>query len=526
MLVTTTIRRKMLFWLGTLIALLVGLSVSSVQGLRSYRTTVKDLEFSIRQAPRRSDLVVAISSIMHPLRIEVPHFPGQSRDQLAKRQYEELVARLADAREQIVDFEHRLTQMPRTANSEALERSAHRALRGQLAEKLSQIDAALQGLSASLVDREERIGFITRVMAELMESIHAIPDPSNELAERLETAKEEYRWHLWIVWTTGIASFVLVAVLVLLAKHSVIDPLTRLHQGALRVAHGDDFDFRLEAATGDEISELADAFNKMTSRFQAVTADLDAQVQQRSRQLVQSERLAGVGFLAAGVAHEINNPLSAIVGAADSLEWRLTDQLDKFAPEDADVIKEYLGMMQSEALRCRKITEKLLNFARGSDSERNQYDVTAIVHEVLAMTNHVGRFRDRQLEFERTTPCYAWVNGSEIKQVVLNLVANALEATGENGRVTVRLHECPNHIELTVTDDGIGMGQDVIRHIFEPFFTRREAGKGTGLGLSISHRIVQDHGGSLEASSEGPGKGSTFRLRLPSKPIGASLTAA
>jgi signal transduction histidine kinase len=175
-------------------------------------------------------------------------------------------------------------------------------------------------------------------------------------------------------------------------------------------------------------------------------------------------------------------------------------------------------MMQTEAQRCRKITEKLLNFARGKETERNHYDITAIVQEVVNMTSHLGKFRDRKVSFDRSTPCQAWVNGDEIKQVVLNLIANALESTGDSGEVRVSLRECPQHVEVVVSDNGVGMSPEVLEHLFEPFFTRRKAGTGTGLGLSISHRIVQDHGGSLEATSAGPGQGSTFTLRVPTQP--------
>lgn len=173
-------------------------------------------------------------------------------------------------------------------------------------------------------------------------------------------------------------------------------------------------------------------------------------------------------------------------------------------------------MMQTEAQRCRSITERLLDFARGNDTERNLYDVTAIVQEVIGMAKHLGRFRDREIVVNRTSPCYAYVNGPEIKQVILNLVANGLEATGSGGEVRVNITELAEKVDITVQDDGSGMTPDVIQHIFEPFYTTKDAGKGTGLGLSISHRIVCDHGGTLEASSEGPGHGSTFRLRLPS----------
>jgi signal transduction histidine kinase len=254
----------------------------------------------------------------------------------------------------------------------------------------------------------------------------------------------------------------------------------------------------------------------MTERFQAVRNDLDRQVKDRVQQLIRSERLAGVGFLAAGVAHEINNPLSAIAMAAESLEYRLQEWLPADQSEASAEVREYLQMMQTEAQRCRQITEKLLDFARGQTGERNLYDVTAIVREVVAMTRHLGRFQNRTIEINRDSPCYAWVNGPEIKQVILNLVANALDSTADDGRLEIAIHERPDQIEVAFRDNGCGMTAETISHLFEPFFTTKEVGKGTGLGLSISQRIVRDHAGCLEAESDGPGRGSTFRLRLPS----------
>jgi signal transduction histidine kinase len=131
------------------------------------------------------------------------------------------------------------------------------------------------------------------------------------------------------------------------------------------------------------------------------------------------------------------------------------------------------------------------------------------------MTRHLGRFQNRTIELNRDAPCYAWINGPEIKQVVLNLVANALESTDDDGKLQITIAERPDQIELTFRDNGSGMPPEVIEHLFEPFFTTKEAGQGTGLGLSISQRIVCDHDGTLEAESDGPGHGSTFRLRLP-----------
>lgn len=508
---TQTIRRKLLFWLVILVLLLVTQASSSISGLTSYRRTVKDLELSIREAPRSADLATAISLLIRPCAIRVPTAEGEARQAAARRQQAEFEQALAESQQRFQEFRDRLQNL--RSSSPGLRAADYRPLFDGIQQYFANLRGEVQCLTQP--DRERHLEYILTLIGDLVDTIDAIPDPALQLSDRLELAQAEYRWRLTVVGTTTVLAGVLFIGLIVCGRRWVLDPLQRLHQGAMRVAKGDDFDFRLETSTCCELSELAEAFNQMTARFQQVRADLDAQVQQRSRQLVQSERLAGVGFLSAGVAHEINNPLSAIVGAADSLEWRLGEHLDKFPPEDAQVIREYLHMMQTEAQRCRSITERLLDFARGTNSERNLYDVTAIVREVVAMTHHLGRFRDRQVTVDRQTPCYAWINGSEIKQVVLNLVANALESTSPGGRVTIGIRECPQHVEVTVTDDGVGMTPEVLEHIFEPFFTRRQTGQGTGLGLSISHRIVEDHGGSLEASSPGPGQGSTFRLRVP-----------
>jgi signal transduction histidine kinase len=205
---------------------------------------------------------------------------------------------------------------------------------------------------------------------------------------------------------------------------------------------------------------------------------------------------------------------------------RLEMLLDNLSESDRKEIREDLQLMQDEAARCGRITEKLLDFSRADSGERNTYDVTAIIQEVAAVVKHLGKFRDRQIVINTDDPVYAWTNGPEIKQVILNLVANGLEAMEPGGEMQIQLLESPDHIEIDFIDSGCGMTQEVIAHIFEPFFTTKEVGKGTGLGLSISHRIVRDHGGTLEAESDGPGMGSTFRLRLPKRAESLAQRAA
>jgi signal transduction histidine kinase len=292
-------------------------------------------------------------------------------------------------------------------------------------------------------------------------------------------------------------------------------PIQKLHQGVRRIAAGD-YGFRLQIKTECEISQLAATINELSRRIQEDRANKEREIAERSKQLVLSERLAGAGFLASGVAHEINNPLSVIMTAAYGLEMRLGDDvLTTLSESDRQEVREYLGLIQSEAERCERITKKLLDFSHGKGEEQNLYDVTAILEEVVSMAGHLSRYQDRHITIDRSEPLHAWINAPEIKQVFLNLVANALDATEPGGYVDLHVRDCPEEVEVAVQDNGCGLTSEQMQHMFEPFFTTKDVGKGTGLGLSISHRIVRDHGGTLEVESEGPGQGARFCVRLP-----------
>jgi len=349
-----------------------------------------------------------------------------------------------------------------------------------------------------------------------------LPDSQTHLLRTLREMQTVYRSRAWVIGVSGSLVSLLFLSLAYFGYRWVFVPIHVLHQGAARVAQGD-FDYRVELDTNDEMAELAAAFNKMTARFQEITSDLDRQVKERSRQLVRSERLAGVGFLAAGIAHEINNPLSAICMAAESVQNRLRDLIGETSPEEpasdeeVAIVTQYLKMIRDEALRCRGITGRLLDFARGQDTVVAAVDVRLVVEEVLDLVGHLSKFQDRHIDFSSTIPCVAVVNRAEIKQVVLNLVANALEATEEGGTLRVEAEDLTDRVVLSFRDDGCGMVRDTLDDIFEPFFTQRNGGGGTGLGLSISHRIISEHGGTIEAASEGLGQGSAFRVDLPKR---------
>jgi signal transduction histidine kinase len=232
--------------------------------------------------------------------------------------------------------------------------------------------------------------------------------------------------------------------------------------------------------------------------------------------------MASLGLLAAGVAHEINNPMAAIAWCAESLESRLHDIIrqDDALPDEEhnpeiQVLRDYLRKIQDEAFRCKGITERLLDFSRLGDRQRHETELRELIEGVIEMVRHLGKFRQKHIEFSSEPRVVAAVNPQEMKQVVLNLITNALDSLDPGGTVQVRLSRAGHWARLEVEDNGCGMTPEVRQRLFEPFYTRRRDGQGTGLGLSISYRIIQDHGGEIVPSSPGPGCGSRFVVTLP-----------
>jgi signal transduction histidine kinase len=203
---------------------------------------------------------------------------------------------------------------------------------------------------------------------------------------------------------------------------------------------------------------------------------------------------------------------------SESLEGRLADLLNHVSPEhqaDRDVVRNYLDMIQKEAFRCKQITEKLLDFSRMGDPERQNTDLRELVAGVIEMIRHVGKYQNKNVILRDGDPVIVELCPQEMKQVVLNLITNALDSVNPGGTVTVSLRKRDSDAQLVVEDDGCGMTEEVRQHLFEPFFTRRRGGQGTGLGLSITYRIVEEHNGQIVPESDGPGKGSKFTVSLP-----------
>lgn len=500
--------------------MLVLFTVSSVRGLSSYQRTVNDLELSITNVPRRDALIASLVGLLKPFKVDFPDDsePLIVRQGAADLQYRQFNHVFADVKKRVKQFHQSWQHLPENLRPGYAEERSYISLFQTVEKEL----ASLNDEKELLYDPELRSVFVsdvTKSVSKLSEIIERLPDPSNRLGERLAQARNEYQLHWHVVLSTGLISIVLFGGLMIFSHKWLFAPIGHLAEGVERISKGE-YSYRLDVKTNCEISQMAKTFNGMAAKIEQDQRDKEREIQERSKQLVQSERLAGVGFLASGVAHEINNPLSFIMNAVNGVKRRLSDDvLNEMSEKDRKRVFDYLDLIQSESERCETITKKLLDFSYSGGDEKNLYDVVAVCQEVTSIVSHLSKYRDKSVSVNRTLPLHAWVNGPEIKQVVLNIIANALDASESGGTVEVEVNELPDQVEISVTDHGCGMTKEQQAKIFEPFFTTKEVGKGTGLGLSITHRIMVDHDGTLEVHSDGEGQGSTFTLRFPKKKI-------
>lgn len=227
-----------------------------------------------------------------------------------------------------------------------------------------------------------------------------------------------------------------------------------------------------------------------------------------------AEKLSAVGRLAAGVVHEINNPLATIAACAEALEQLSADGAFGVSDAESD-LTEYLGLIRSEAFRCKTITTDLLDFSRMRVGERSSVDVGDIVRSAANLINHQKRSAGISLEIdvEETLPRIS-ADGSQIQQAIIALATNAIDAMGEGGQLTFRSFAKGTRVVIEIADTGTGILQENMSKIFEPFFTTKEIGKGTGLGLAVCYGIISEHGGRISVRSN-VGKGTTFSIFLP-----------
>ena len=308
-------------------------------------------------------------------------------------------------------------------------------------------------------------------------------------------------------------------------------PVRKLTEGTREITKGN-LDHRIRVRSSDEIGDLADSFNRMTEELGRArdeltewTQTLEERVEQKTDELrralsnmVQMEKMASLGKLAASVAHELNNPLAGILAYAKLLK----KQLAKGAPTEEGLkgIGDELTMIADESTRCGNIVNNLLLFSRQKIGEFQLQNLSPVIHQSLKLIAHHLAMNNVRLEVDiPEMPVEAICDPQQIEQALIALEINAIEAMPEGGtlRLAMKRLEGQNEIEIKVIDNGIGINDDDLEHIFEPFFTTKKDGKGTGLGLAVVHGIIERHYGRIDVESK-PGVGTTFTIILPLNP--------
>lgn len=289
---------------------------------------------------------------------------------------------------------------------------------------------------------------------------------------------------------------------------SISRPIRELERVTKKIAGGD-FSEAIEVRGKDEIASLGHSFNQMEVKLKETLNSLEdtiTMLEQKQAQLVEAEKLASVGLLVAGVAHEINNPLTSVLTFSNLM-------LEKMPEGDPN--REKLRMMAMETNRARTIVRQLLSFAREAPARPVMISINEPVREIVDSLVVQDKFNDVELVMDLAEDMPE-VNAdpAQIGQVVMNLVLNALHAVTPPGKIEVATRARDGWAELTVSDTGCGIPEENIHRVFEPFFTTREANQGTGLGLAVSYGIVKKHRGDITVKSE-PGKWTTFTVRFP-----------
>ncbi|MFO0788873.1 MAG: HAMP domain-containing sensor histidine kinase [Pirellulales bacterium] len=520
------IRRKLQLGLGLFAISVLTLFGSACYGLYAYRSLAKSLSVRSGELPladKLRDQVAGLHEVLNQLHdrqtldTAFDNSPAVAEsEQLLWQHYHARLDLFCQAlghyREQL-DSNRARTDL--AISDDRYERETLRDIDGVIA-RIKKFDSG--EAPDWLLDNREAVSQLASDVDRLRDLTNKLPSYLHDRFRQLASdVRNEYRFAIGLAWTTTVLTSVLLIAAVQLFRKWIARPLSTLVSGSRKVAAGQ-FDHRIRLESEDEMRELAESMNDMTARFQEIRDDLDCQVRERTKQVVRSEQLASVGFLAAGVAHEINNPLASIAMCSESLESRLSELLSHSSADqssDRDIVLNYLDMIQKEAFRCKQITEKLLDFSRMGDPERQNTDFRELVAGVIEMIRHLGKYQNKHVVLRDGGPVIVEICPQEMKQVVLNLITNGLDSVEPGGAVTLSITRSDSEARLVVEDNGCGMSEEVLKHLFEPFFTRRRGGQGTGLGLSISYRIVEEHDGQIVPHSDGPGKGSKFTVTLP-----------
>jgi two-component system NtrC family sensor kinase len=360
------------------------------------------------------------------------------------------------------------------------------------------------------------------------QSVLGIVDIAFSLDE-MDKARNEHALHV-VVMSIGFILIFSIGIGVLL-KRLVYVPLKDLESGAKTIASGS-LDQAIPVRSDDEFGRVAGSFNHMTAalqqsrqEMQELVQTLESKVAERTQELMaakaevaQGEKLASIGVLASGIAHELNNPLTGIL--------TFTSLMRKNAAEGTQDASD-LDLVIRETKRCASIIRRLLDFAREKVPSKGFFNLNQVIQDTVRFVEGPATLRQVEItsNLDPELP-QVWGDPDLLKQVIMNLLVNAEQAIEGHGKIVVtsrRLKvsdhaqaddESPPMVEIAITDTGCGIPQANLQRIFDPFFTSKDVGKGTGLGLSVSYGIVKAHGGKISVESV-VGTGTTFRVHLP-----------
>ncbi|MDP2240802.1 MAG: ATP-binding protein [Burkholderiales bacterium] len=353
-----------------------------------------------------------------------------------------------------------------------------------------------------------------------------------DIVYSLDGIHKEVRTHGVVIAGISLGFVLFVSLCVSIFVHRLVYvPLRDLETGAQRLASGN-LEQPVPVRGEDEFGQLAAAFNAMTAALKNSRLELrewghtlEQKVEKRTQELriaeaeaARGEKLASVGLLAAGIAHELNNPLTGIL--------TFTSLIRKNLP-DGSADAEDLDLVIRETKRCAAIIRRLLDFAREKTPEKKFTDLNKLILETTHLIERPAHLRDIDIAMDLDPDLpQVWADADQITQVIMNMLVNAQHAIEDKGSITVRsrqVQKAPGTepgeqpvpmVEVAIIDTGCGIPHKNLKRIFDPFFTSKEVGKGTGLGLSVSHGIVSAHGGMIEVESE-VGEGTTFHIFLP-----------
>ncbi|MCC6464167.1 MAG: HAMP domain-containing histidine kinase [Planctomycetes bacterium] len=357
---------------------------------------------------------------------------------------------------------------------------------------------------------EEKLRYVLRLQLEIP-PVRKLDLPPAESADLGPLALAAFS-------TLALAMLAVFVMLMFALRKFVLAPLGNVLQDSERIVKGaSGLEVRglLKPGQGGDIETLVAAFNAMFSELKAYQSDLEGKVQdatrtikQQQQSLVIAQRLAATGTLAAGLAHEVNNPLSGMLNAARRLKMR--EGLDERA-------KDYVELIEEGLKRIENLMKQILDFSRRRDMKPERFSPEAALKRSVPLVRH--RMEKRNLKLEEdiaadVPPVYG--NEEEISQVLMNLLINAADAAPEGGVVRASIaRSAGGGVELAVEDSGTGVPEDIRDRIFDPFFTTKEPGKGTGLGLAIVHTVVDNHGGTVRVERSAKLGGARFVVVLP-----------